>query len=944
MASASEVFRSDTTLAVCRLVEETKGHEMLKYLGPGCLVHFSDTCTPKILSSNSSGKTSISERASSYFLVASAEVLKKIQLEAFENKPNRSVKIVAEFVRARDGRTLERKTLSPIREGELCRALDDIVESDGMIFIALSKLKRSIFSKSNLFSRALEVVEVQGENSSARMANDLQCILFTLVTSGKKAFRLQDNPVFGTKVYDLLQFDTVLTREDPSRFPRYFLRNEERKRFLAEDEFPKDEIAFGAIILQGVMFAGVLNFDNSDNRQPSPVFVGNRLETAIQRHNERESERLVGAVGGIYPLLDPKSEERPKANDKIGNYDFPQPAASPSGLDQFVAGFQSKNDGNNGAENLRTLPCAIDLAESGEKKENSGENSTDEKASPIENSCRSEDLGNSVDCQRIFYAMNLENKPFGEFSAPEQSPETGIGGSEEEVQAEPTGPAGQQGRVEDAEQEERVAQGIQGNQEVSTVQQLREISAAEEPQRAIALQRNQNESVPQGFQVPPTTMVPQGPLVTFGIQRNPLEAPLAPGGPPKGSQYPLLPSPERCLEAQGASSDLKSLENGALFQNGQNRDEGRPPSLQSPRKEEHPEVKHSISVTNGCKKTYKLDDPLTRTLLGWLELLEALCRSLDKEYKYGQCKYWKHLAEHFHISEQEYQRFEYQPVLSPTELMFEYLQTSDPDVTIGCLKDGLRQIQRLDVINVLILHEKCDPAALNDETLVSSLFDSDPDIIGEIAYLLDIQKSGVKKWSDLAPKLNIPRNIFRKFENCYAGNPTEKMFEVVKVHYPNLTVGELIDHLKALKRRDVIKAIEKSTRVTKKSVIKELVADVDIMEEVCDLLNQKTRTTTVSGLKQLGKRLKIKTETLDDLLPTQEENKSPTEALIRHLGGFNPNLTLSNLIWALHEISRPDVIVLLDEYLPAECVSRLLVSSCNCQICQQVLPRETGES
>lgn len=123
-----------------------------------------------------------------------------------------------------------------------------------------------------------------------------------------------------------------------------------------------------------------------------------------------------------------------------------------------------------------------------------------------------------------------------------------------------------------------------------------------------------------------------------------------------------------------------------------------------------------------------------------------------------------------------------------------------------------------------------------------------------------------------------------------------------------------------------------------------MVADVDIMEEVCDLLNQKTRTTTVSGLKQLGKRLKIKTETLDDLLPTQEENKSPTEALIRHLGGFNPNLTLSNLIWALHEISRPDVIVLLDEYLPAECVSRLLVSSCNCQICQQVLPRETGES
>ena len=100
MASALEVCWSDAALAVCRLVEETKGHKTLKYLGPSCLVHFSDTSTPKILSSTSSGKPSISERASRYFLVASAEVLKKTQIEACENNSGRSVKIVAELVRA----------------------------------------------------------------------------------------------------------------------------------------------------------------------------------------------------------------------------------------------------------------------------------------------------------------------------------------------------------------------------------------------------------------------------------------------------------------------------------------------------------------------------------------------------------------------------------------------------------------------------------------------------------------------------------------------------------------------------------------------------------------------------------------------------------------------------------------------------------------------------
>ena len=104
--------------------------------------------------------------------------------------------------------------------------------------------------------------------------------------------------------------------------------------------------------------------------------------------------------------------------------------------------------------------------------------------------------------------------------------------------------------------------------------------------------------------------------------------------------------------------------------------------------------------------------------------------------------------------------------------------------------------------------------------------------------------------------------------------------------------------------------------VKESSVMKELVADVEVMEEVCDLLNQINRTTTVSGLRNLGNRLKIKKEILDDLLPSMEVNQSPTEALIRRLGGSNPSLTLVDFIWALHEISRPDVIVLLDEYLP----------------------------
>lgn len=274
MASAGVKVRSDAELAICRLVEETKGHETLKYLGPGCLVNFSDNSIPEFLHStrDSTGKASSSERAPKYYLVASDEVLKKAQLKALEKSQKRTVKIMAEFGGIKDRKTLERKPLS-----ELYGSLKDVVESHGMIYVALTKLKISIFSKSNLLSRALQVAKTEDGSSFTLMSsNELHCILFSLVFSGERAFTLRENSELRTREYDLLQFDSVLAREE-SRFTNYFLRNDEKTRFLKEDEFPEDEIPFRAIILKDATFVGVLNFDNG---HPSPLLVGDRLETS----------------------------------------------------------------------------------------------------------------------------------------------------------------------------------------------------------------------------------------------------------------------------------------------------------------------------------------------------------------------------------------------------------------------------------------------------------------------------------------------------------------------------------------------------------------------------------------------------------------------------------------------------------------------------------------
>ena len=103
-----------------------------------------------------------------------------------------------------------------------------------------------------------------------------------------------------------------------------------------------------------------------------------------------------------------------------------------------------------------------------------------------------------------------------------------------------------------------------------------------------------------------------------------------------------------------------------------------------------------------------LDDLLTKSLLDSLELLEELSRCLDQEYRYGRCKCWKHIAEFFDIPENDYQNFKCNKVHSPTEILFEYLKSDSPHITVGMLKHGLAQIERKDVIDILIKHEKCE--------------------------------------------------------------------------------------------------------------------------------------------------------------------------------------------------------------------------------------------
>ena len=253
MASAQSSV-SEAELAICRLVEETSGHETFKYLGPGCLASFESV---EFLHSFGTPN-------SNYFLVASNQVLTKSHLCAIEkqdkarsNRRKPSVKIVAEFPGSKDRGSLERKPLS-----DLYRSLeDDVFEFNGIIYVALTKLKKGSFLK-----RSLQVSSI-----SELASNQLKCLVFC----GERT--RERNAVFSTRVYDLvLQFDSCLAC-DESRFSNYmyFLRSEEKKRFLKESEFEEGEKPLGAIIVsKDYQLAGFLNFFKN---HPAPVLVASKF-------------------------------------------------------------------------------------------------------------------------------------------------------------------------------------------------------------------------------------------------------------------------------------------------------------------------------------------------------------------------------------------------------------------------------------------------------------------------------------------------------------------------------------------------------------------------------------------------------------------------------------------------------------------------------------------
>ena len=94
---------------------------------------------------------------------------------------------------------------------------------------------------------------------------------------------------------------------------------------------------------------------------------------------------------------------------------------------------------------------------------------------------------------------------------------------------------------------------------------------------------------------------------------------------------------------------------------------------------------------------------------------------------------------------------------------------------------------------------------------MGSLFDSDPEVIAKMAFLLDKEeKPGKRNWKHLADMFGVPRSESENFGESIEENPTQQLFEWLHVKRPCLTIGEVKEHLKILKMPDVLEVLAES--------------------------------------------------------------------------------------------------------------------------------------
>lgn len=194
------------------------------------------------------------------------------------------------------------------------------------------------------------------------------------------------------------------------------------------------------------------------------------------------------------------------------------------------------------------------------------------------------------------------------------------------------------------------------------------------------------------------------------------------------------------------------------------------------------------------------------------EAVEKIAIKLDMEIT-GVVKNWRHFAIELNVAPEVIESLKWYVTFSPTTTVFDNLEFTKPDLTIGTLKEVFTNMGRNDLKRLLDRVFKAE----DDGKKVTTVLDKFP--LTDIALGLDRFKGPTANWEDFAmhEMIGVAKNRgdLQEFKTPLLENPTARIFKLLESKRPLLTLGELYDVLIS----DSVKRVRTAKRLIDPNVV-----------------------------------------------------------------------------------------------------------------------------
>ncbi|CAH3138407.1 unnamed protein product [Pocillopora meandrina] len=300
------------------------------------------------------------------------------------------------------------------------------------------------------------------------------------------------------------------------------------------------------------------------------------------------------------------------------------------------------------------------------------------------------------------------------------------------------------------------------------------------------------------------------------------------------------------------------------------------------------------------------------------EAVEKIAIKLDMEIS-RVVKNWRHFAKELNVGPDVIESLKWYGTFSPTTNVFDNLEFTKPDLTIGMLKEVFTNIGRNDLKQLLDRVFKLEDDGKKVITALNKV------LLSDIALGLDRFGGPTANWEDFAmhEMIGVAKNRgdLQQFGSPLLENPTARIFQHLESKGRHLTLGELYDVLIS----DSVKRVRTAKRLIDPNVVesswrsrlvkKVIVPESSLFRKIsCDL---NRRVPGTGDWKTMAWKLGIPYEDYIGY-ETREGKPSPTREVLDKVVTVRPMITISDIVQALEKIERRDVIEIFKEVLGME--------------------------